>query len=382
MTDFTFKTVPSILFESGAAARLGEIVKARMRRPVVVTDKGIVAAGLIDAALGGLKSAGLDYLLFDGIEADPPARIVRNSVEIARAHKADGVIGFGGGSSMDTAKVIAVLMNSAQSLEEIYGSGNVKGARSPLVLLPTTAGTGSEVTDIAVVTSDDDQKMGIVADQLYADMAILDATLTLTAPRHVTSATGIDAMVHAIEAYTSRLRKNKVSDALAKEALRLLSANIVAACDEPSNLEAREKMLLGAMLAGQAFANAPVAAVHAMAYPLGALFHVPHGLSNSLMLSPVLKFNCEAAAPLYAELGDVIGANETGGFKDRAEAFISKLTSICAATGVKQRLSEVGVGHNHLPKMAEDVMKIDRLLKNNPRPMTYDDALRLYEEVL
>lgn len=382
MTDFTFKTVPSILFESGAAARLGEIVKARMRRPVVVTDKGIVAAGLIDAALGGLKSAGLDYLLFDGIEADPPARIVRNSVEIARAHKADGVIGFGGGSSMDTAKVIAVLMNSAQSLEEIYGSGNVKGARSPLVLLPTTAGTGSEVTDIAVVTSDDDQKMGIVADQLYADMAILDATLTLTAPRHVTSATGIDAMVHAIEAYTSRLRKNKVSDALAKEALRLLSANIVAACDEPSNLEAREKMLLGAMLAGQAFANAPVAAVHAMAYPLGALFHVPHGLSNSLMLSPVLKFNCEAAAPLYAELGDVIGANETGGFKDRAEAFISKLTAICAATGVKQRLSEVGVGHNHLPKMAEDVMKIDRLLKNNPRPMTYDDALRLYEEVL
>ena len=379
---FTFKTVPSILFETGAAARLGEIVSLRMKRPVVVTDKGVVAAGLIDAALASLRAAGLDYLLIDKVEADPPARVVRATVETARRHNADGVIGFGGGSSMDTAKVIAVLMNSAQTLEEIYGSGNVRGARSALVLLPTTAGTGSEVTDISVVTTDDDQKMGIVADQLFADMAILDASLTLTAPRHVTSATGIDAMVHAIEAYTSKHRKNPVSDALAKEALRLLAANIVIACEEPSNLAAREAMLLGAMLAGHAFANAPVAAVHAMAYPLGALFHVPHGLSNSLMLAPVLRFNAEAAAPLYAELGDVVGAEATGGFKERAEGFIAKITQICAATGVKQRLSEVGVGHNHLPRMAEDVMKIERLLRNNPRPMTYADALRLYEEVL
>jgi alcohol dehydrogenase class IV len=206
--------------------------------------------------------------------------------------------------------------------------------------------------------------------------------LTLSAPRHVTSATGIDAMVHAIEAYTSRHRKNPVSDALAREALRLLAGNIVRACDAPDDLDARRSMLLGAMLAGQAFANAPVAAVHAMAYPLGALFHVPHGLSNALMLGPVLRFNCEAAAPLYAELGDVIGAQATGGYQARAEAFIDALSAICAATGVKQRLREVGVSHNHLPKMAEDVMKIDRLLRNNPREMTYDDALRLYEEAL
>jgi len=379
---FAFKTVPHIHFETGSASKLGEIAAAKMKRPVVVTDKGVIGAGLIDGALASLKAKNLDFLLFDAVEADPPARVVKGAVEAARAHKADGVIGFGGGSSMDTAKIIAVLMNSSQTLQEIYGSGNVRGARAPLILVPTTAGTGSEVTDISVVTTDDDQKMGILADQLYADMAVLDASLTLTAPRHVTSATGIDAMVHAIEAYTSKIKKNPVSDALAKEALRLLSANIVAACDEPSNIEARENMLLGAMLAGQAFANAPVGAVHAMAYPLGALFHVPHGLSNSLMLRPVLKFNCEAAAPLYAELGDVIGANETGGFEARAEAFIAKLSQICLATGVKQKLSEVGVSHNHLPRMAEDVMKITRLLQNNPRAMTYEDALRLYEEVL
>lgn len=380
--NFTFRTVPSIIFETGAAARLGATVKSRMRRPVVVTDKGVVAAGLIDAPLESLRAEGLDYFLFDRIEADPPARVVRRSVETARDHKADGVIGFGGGSSMDTAKVIAVLLNSPQSLEEIYGTGNVKGARAPLALVPTTAGTGSEVTDISVVTTDDEQKMGILGDQLFADIAILDPSLTLGLPRSVTAATGVDAMVHAIEAYTNRHRKNPLSDALGREALRLLSQNIVAACENPADISVRSNMLLGAMLAGQAFTNSPVGAVHGMAYPLGALFHIPHGLSNSLMLEPVLRFTAPAAAPLYAELGDVIGANDTGDFAMRADAFIGRLMEIVAATGVERRLSKLGISHNHLPRMAEDAMKAERVMRNNPREVTYDDALRMYAEVL
>ncbi len=380
--NFTFDTVPNIIFETGSAARLGELVKPRMKRPFVVTDKGVVSAGLIDGALKSLVAAGLNYALFDGVEADPPATVVNGAIEAARKHKADGVIGFGGGSSMDTAKVIAVLINSAQSLEEIYGTDQVKGARAPLVLLPTTAGTGSEVTNISVITTDDDQKMGVLAPALYADLAVLDAALTLSMPRHVTNATGIDAMVHAIEGYTSKLRKNPVSDGLAREALRLLSSNIVHACDAPGDIEARENMLLGAMLAGQAFSNAPVAAVHALAYPLGVHFHVPHGLANSLMLAPVLRHNTPAAAPLYAELGDVIGADGTGDFAMRAESFVAKMTEICAATGVNSRLSDVGVSHNDLPRLAEDAAKIERLMKNNPCPVTYEDALRLYTEVL
>ncbi len=379
---FTFRTVPNIIFETGAAARLGTIVSQRMKRPVVVTDRGVVNAGLINAALASLKAEGLDFHLFDGIEADPPARVVRASVEAARAHKADGVIGFGGGSSMDTAKIIAVLLKSAQTLEAIYGTGNIKGWRAPLALVPTTAGTGSEVTDIAVVTTDDDQKMGVLGDPMFADVAILDPSLTYGLPRAVTAATGVDAMVHAIEAYTNRLRKNPVSDALAREALKLLAANIVEACENPSNADARANMLLGAMLAGQAFTNSPVGAVHGMAYPLGALFHVPHGLSNALMLEPVLRFSASAAAPLYAELGDVIGANATGGFATRADAFIAKLMEIVAATGVERRLSALGVSHNDLPRMAEDAMKVERLMRNNPREVTYDDALRMYGEVL
>ncbi len=380
--NFTFRTVPSVIFETGAAARLGAIVSARMKRPVVVTDKGVLNAGLLGEALESLKREGLDFHLFDGIKADPPARIVKNSVDIARAHKADGVIGFGGGSSMDTAKVIAVLLNSAQRLEEIYGTGNIKGARAPLALVPTTAGTGSEVTDIAVVTTDDDQKMGILGDQMFADIAILDPALTYGLPRAVTAATGVDAMVHAIEAYTNKNRKNPVSDALAREALRLLGANIVAACETPSDRSARANMLLGAMLAGQAFTNSPVGAVHGMAYPLGALFHIPHGLSNSLMLEPVLRFSASAAAPLYAELGDVIGANATGGYAERCDAFIAKLMSIVAATGVERRLSNLGISHNDLPRMAEDAMKAERVMRNNPRDVTYDDALAMYGAVL
>lgn len=380
--NFTFRTVPSVIFETGSSARLGAIVKSHMTRPVIVTDKGIIAAGLIDAALESLKTEGLDCHLFDGIEADPPARVVRASVEIARQHKADGVIGFGGGSSMDTAKVIAVLLNSSQTLEEIYGTGNIKGGRAPLALLPTTSGTGSEVTDIAVVTTDDDQKMGILGDQMFADIAILDPALTYGLPRHVTAATGVDAMVHAIEAYTNRHRKNPVSDALAREALRLLSTNIVEACENPSSKAARANMLLGAMLAGQAFTNSPVGAVHGMAYPLGALFHVPHGASNALMLEPVLRFNAPAASHLYAELGDVIGAADTGDYSMRTDAFIAKLMEIVAATGVERRLSKLGVSHNDLPRMAEDAMKAERVMRNNPREVTYDDALRMYGEVL
>jgi alcohol dehydrogenase len=380
--NFTFDTVPNIIFETGSAARLGEIVKPRMQRPFVVTDKGVVGAGLIEGALKSLEKAGLDYTLFDGVAADPPAKVVKGAIEEARRNRADGVIGFGGGSSMDTAKVIAVLINSSQTLEEIYGTNMAKGARVPLVLLPTTAGTGSEVTNISVITTDDDQKMGVLGPQLYADLAVLDASLTLSKPRHVTAATGIDAMVHAIEAYTNINRKNPLSDALAREALRLLSFNIVRACEAPDDIAAREAMLLGAMVAGQAFSNSPVGAVHGMAYPLGGIFHIPHGLSNSLMLEPVLRFNAPSADHQYAELADVVAPGAAGTSAQKCDAFIKRIVEIMEGTGVERRLSQLGISHNDLPRMAEDALKAQRVLVNNPRTVTYDDALALYTEVL
>jgi len=380
--NFTFDTAPNIIFRSGATKELGEYVKPRMQRPVLLTDKGLIDAGLIEPALQSLEAAGLNILLFDDVAADPPAGKVKEAVATARAHNADGVIALGGGSSMDTAKVVSVLMHSSQTLEEIYGTNMVSGARAPLVLLPTTAGTGSEVTSISVITTEDDQKVAVVDNALYPDLAILDASLTLGLPRHVTAATGIDAMVHAIEAYTNNTRKNPLSDTFARKALRLLSTNIVAACETPGDTKAREAMLLGAMLAGQAFANSPVGAVHGMAYPLGGIFHIPHGLSNSLMLEPVLRFNAPKAAHLYAELADVIAPGQTGDDAQRYDAFIRRIVEIVTATGVERRLSQLGISHNDLPRMAEDAMKAQRVLQNNPREVTYDDALAMYTEVL
>ena len=205
---------------------------------------------------------------------------------------------------MEVAKLIAVLASGrediAQLLESIYGIDLVLCDRLPLIQVPTTAGTGSEVTPISIVTTGATQKTGIVSKRLLPDFAILDAQLTVGLPSHVSAATGVDAMVHAIEAFTSKAKKNAYSDMLAKQALLLLSANIRQACTDGSDLDARQAMLLGSMLAGQAFANAPVAAVHALAYPLGGHFHVPHGLSNSLVLPPVLRFNAGAASALYA----------------------------------------------------------------------------------
>ncbi|MBI1392709.1 MAG: iron-containing alcohol dehydrogenase [Alphaproteobacteria bacterium] len=382
MKSFTFTTTPKIILECGAAKRLGAFVAPRMQRPILLTDKGLVAASLIAPVLESFAATGLDHLLYDDVQADPPAARVRKAIEAARAHDADGVVAMGGGSSMDTAKLVAVLAKSDQALEDIYGADKVTGRRLPLVVAPTTAGTGSEVTSISVVTSETDEKVGVVDDALYPDMAVLDPETTLGLPRNVTAATGVDAMVHAIEAYTNVHRKNPVSDALAREALSLLAANIVTACEKPMDIEARGRMLLGSLLAGQAFANSPVGAVHALAYPLGGIFHVPHGLSNSLMLEPVLRFNAEKAAPLYAELGAALGLDASGTDEARSAAFIARMVEIIEATGVERRLGQVGVSHNDLPKMAEDAMNVQRLLVNNPRAVTYDDALRMYTEVL
>lgn len=388
MTDFpafAFSTVPHIVAELGAAGRLGEHLAQRFplaRRALLVTDPGFLNTGLVDAPAASLRAAGLAVEIYSNVVADPPEVVVLEAVGAARAFRADIVIGLGGGSSMDVAKLIAVLADSEQPIGDIYGIGNVKGARLPLVQIPTTAGTGSEVTNIAIVTTGATTKMGVVAPQLYADLALLDAELTLGLPSHVTAATGIDAMVHAIEAYTSRHKKNPLSDMLARQALQLLSANLIAACESGRNLAARQAMLLGAMLAGQAFANAPVAAVHALAYPIGGIFHVPHGLSNSLVLPHVLRFNAPDAAPLYAELAEIVVPAASGSIEARAEALAVAMQQIAIVTGIERTLQQVGVREEDLDRLADDAMLQTRLLGNNPRTVTRDDARAIYAAAL
>ncbi|WP_416378670.1 iron-containing alcohol dehydrogenase [Burkholderia sp. B21-007] len=377
-----FETVPSILQEWGCVRRLGQVMAAwtDRRNVLIVTDAGLHEAGVLEPAKASLAAAGFHATVFDEVVADPPEAVVSRCVEVARSAEVDVVIGLGGGSSMDIAKLAAVLAVSQQSLAEMYGIANVHGDRLPLVQIPTTAGTGSEVTNISIVSVGETNKMGIVARQLYADRVILDAELTVGLPRSHTAATGIDAMVHAIEAYTSKHKKNAISDALAREALRLLANNLIPACENGADQRAREAMLLGATLAGQAFANAPVAAVHALAYPLGGHFHIPHGLSNALMLAPVLRFNAEAAAPQYSELADVVGADGNGDVHARTAAFVGFLNDLIERSGAPRRLRDVGVTRSSLPTLAADAMKQQRLLQNNPVVVTDADALRLYEQ--
>jgi alcohol dehydrogenase class IV len=379
---FTFNTTPSLVFESGCANRLGKITAAKLGpRVLFVTDPGLRRLGLCDPALASLESEGLTVAVFDQVEADPSLATLTSAVKAGGAASATGVVGFGGGSSLDVAKLAALLLGSGENLEQAWGVGNAKGPRLPLALVPTTAGTGSEVTPVSIITVGEAEKRGVSSPVILPDLAVLDPALTLCLPSAITAATGVDAMVHAIEAYASKsANNNPLSKSLARQALQLLGNNLETAVFDGQNLAARAAMLLGSMLAGQAFANSPVAAVHALAYPIGGTFHVPHGLSNALVLPHVLRFNMPDAAHLYAEIAcDAFpGLDRKDGVQGRCAAFIEELAALSRRVGLQTRLREVGIGEQHLPKMASDAMQQTRLLVNNPREVSEADALAIY----
>lgn len=381
MSIFSFNTTPAIVAGPGAVSRLAEAARRVLGpRVLVVTDRGLLEAGVAGPVIAALRQAGIAVSVFDGVEAEPPEANAHAAGDAARAHGATGVVGLGGGSPMDVAKVAALLAGSGEALDAAWGVGNAKGPRLPLALVPTTAGTGSEVTPVAILTTGAAEKKGVVSPVLLPDLALLDAELTLGLPPQVTAATGIDAMVHAIEAYSSASpNNNPLSRSLAREALRLLGASIRTAVFDGRDRQARGAMLIGAMLAGQAFANSPVAAVHALAYPVGSHYHVPHGLSNALVLPHVLRFNLEAASGAYGEIAacafpDLAALPAPA----RGEAFIERLAALTAELGLPVRLRDVGIGANALAMLAAEAMKQTRLLVNNPREMTEAAALEIY----
>lgn len=381
MLPFQFHTTKSIVFRTGAATEIATHTGVLLGgRVLFVTDPGIRRLGLADPALASLAEASIDCLVFDEVEPDPSLSTLMKAVEAGKNHGATGVVGFGGGSSMDVAKVAALLLGSGEDLDGAWGVGNARGPRLPLVLVPTTAGTGSEVTPVAIITVGEEEKRGVSSPLILPDVAILDLDLTLGLPAGVTAATGVDAMVHAIEAYASvNANNNPISKMLAREALRLLGTNIETAVKNGSDRKARGAMLLGSMLAGQAFANSPVAAVHALAYPIGGTFHVPHGLSNALVLPHVLRFNASAAAAVYAEIAaDAFPELESVAPLKRCDAFITALEGLALRLSMPVRLRDVGIPEAALPKMAADAMKQQRLLVNNPRPVTEGDAHAIY----
>jgi len=382
MTPFSFHTTPSILFEPGCAARMGKLAAPRLgTSALLVTDPGLRRLGLVDGAIASLQAEGVAVTVFDAVEADPSRATLMKAVEAGRAAGVSGVVGFGGGSSLDVAKLAALLIGSGEDLDQAWGVGMAKGPRLPLVLVPTTAGTGSEVTPVSIITVGEEEKRGVSSPILLPDLAVLDAELTLGLPPAITAATGVDAMVHAIEAYASRnANNNPLSRMLARQALQLLGANIEKVVADGRDIEARGAMLLGSMLAGQAFANSPVAAVHALAYPIGGTFHIPHGLSNALVLPHVLRFNAPDAAHLYAEIAADAFPHLAGeeSVQGRCAAFIEELAGLAKRLGLQTRLRDVGIPEDALAKMAADAMKQQRLLVNNPREVTEPDAYAIY----
>jgi alcohol dehydrogenase len=383
MASFLYSAVSDVLVGPDTSTQLGDLAAAMgIQRALIVTDPGIIKFGLLDGAVANLKANNIELSIYSDVVADPPESVVMDAVSSAQAFGCDGVIGFGGGSSMDVAKLLAVLIKGEQQLADIYGVDQISGGRLPLIQVPTTAGTGSEATMVSIITTGETTKAGVVSRTLLADKVILDAKLTLGLPPAVTAATGIDAMVHAIEAYTSKRLKNPLSDMLAREALRLMANNISTAVKQGDNLQAREAMLLGAMLAGQAFANAPVAAVHALAYPLGGNYHIPHGLSNSLVLPHVLRFNAPAAAELYAELAPIILPDRElpSDPLEVSELLAEHFLQLAADLGLQTQLSQMNIAESDLPKLAEEAMLQQRLLINNPRELSFDDALSIYQQ--
>jgi alcohol dehydrogenase class IV len=381
MTTFTFNTAGAIVFGEGAISQIGSIATRRLgRRVLVVTDAGVINAGLVGPALQSLAVAGVEATVYSDVAADPPEALALAATRAAVESTATGVIGLGGGSSLDVAKLVALLAIGKEALADVYGVGKAQGPRLPLLLAPTTAGTGSEVTPIAILTTGKAEKMGVVSPVILPDVALLDPELTLGLPPHVTAATGIDAMVHAIEAYASAsANNNPISRALACKALALMGGALERAVDQGTDRSARADMLLGAMLAGQAFANSPVAAVHALAYPIGGHFHVPHGLSNALVLPHVLRFSAARAPGAYAEIAPLAFPKLAEVAEPaRAAAFAQALADLSHRCGLPQRLRDVGIPEDALAMLAAEAMKQTRLLVNNPRALGEADALAIY----
>jgi len=387
MTGIEFYTNGHIISDADSMRqKLGDLAKQySATSAIIITDAGISQLGYIDIAQQSLQEAGVQVVVFDDVVADPPIEVVDNAIELARTNRCDLVIGLGGGSSIDTAKIVALYPNDFQSVTDILDVDLSRFKKLPLFAIPTTAGTGAEATFVSVITAKDGSKKAIYTPNILPDVAILDATLTLKLPRHITAATALDAMVHCIEAYTSRTKKNPISDALAVKGLQMLWNNFERVLEQGDDIDARSEMLLGSSLAGIAFVNSSVAAVHGLSYPLSINFHIPHGHANALVMCSVFTFNLPEAAHLYAELARAVMPTQISNMTDlvAAERFIGQLQRFLKMSGLKYRLSELDITEKDIPALADIVINTyARLIATNPKDMTLEEVTTMYKEIL
>ncbi|MBN2777366.1 MAG: iron-containing alcohol dehydrogenase [Bacteroidales bacterium] len=384
MKQFVFQSTPKLILGENAIKNLfDEVKKLQAKRPFFVCDPVIKNFDIWQDIVNNSREESISLMIFDEICPDPGYEVADLASRNAILSKCDIIIGIGGGSAMDIAKIVAVNVLSGGNCKDLISAQEKINNRLPLILIPTTAGTGSEVTHISILSDNLEQtKNGIVNPSLYADVAILDPVLTLNLPPDVTAYSGVDAIIHAIEALTS-VMSNPLSDMLALEALSILHSNIIEAFNNGHNLEARSNMLYGSMLAGKAFANSSVGAIHAFAYPIGAEYHIPHGLANSIMMSSVLRFNLSANPKKYAQAAKAIGIDTRGKTDDQAaHLLLIELDNIIDKLNIKRFLRFYGVTQADISRLAQKVMKITRLLNNNPRQISLQQAELLYMEAL
>jgi alcohol dehydrogenase class IV len=374
----TFKIANKLITGEGSIEKLYEEThRLGMKNPLIVTDEILEKIGVVEKVQSKLK--GVTSGVYTGVKPEPEIAIVEECTVMFREGNYDGIIAVGGGSAIDIGKCVSAFASFEGSIEELFGTDLVPQKGVPVIAIPTTAGTGSEVTNIAILSDKEAQlKKGIVSDYLLPDVAIVTPEMTLTMPKSVTAASGIDALVHAIEAYIS-VNASPITDALAVGAMKLIAVNLPKAYANPDNLKARENMATASLMAGMSFGNAGVGAVHALAYPLGGRYHIAHGVSNALLLTYVMEWNKISCLERFRDIAEALGENVTGlTDHEAADIAVDAMRRLCDAVNIPKGLRTFNVPEEDIPSMAEDASKIERLLKNNPRKFSVDEIEKIY----
>lgn len=383
LTKYTLKMPHAVYSGENALDNMTAILGKDVTKAAVFSDKGIIGAGLLDLPLSKIKECGKEYVIFDDLAAEPTYEQAQAVIDEFKRSGADFIVAVGGGSVMDTAKLASVLATDEYGVKELLDNPGMAKKCVKTLMIPTTAGTGAEATPNAIVAVPEKElKVGIVNDNMIADYVILDAVMIKKLPRRIAASTGVDALCHAIECFTSN-KKNPFSDIFALQAFEMIMKNIEKACDDPEALAEKNNMLVASFYAGVAITASGTTAVHALSYPLGGKYHIPHGVSNAILLTPVMKFNEPVCRGLFAEAYDRLAPNASAGTPEEKSAWIvTRMEEIVEHLNIPKSLKEFGIGDEDLDTLVAAGMDVQRLLVNNMRTVTAEDARRLYLEIM
>ncbi|MCI5144213.1 MAG: iron-containing alcohol dehydrogenase [Candidatus Electrothrix sp. AR3] len=381
-SSFTVTQPTRIQFGNGTVRSLGTTVKDfKGTKVLLVIDPGLVKAGMLPRFTEPLEQENIPFIVYDTIDPEPGLALADRGYATAKEAGCDCVIGAGGGSAMDVAKAVAILLTNGGKAADYLGLGLIQKPGVPKIMLPTSAGTGAEVTFTAVfINEETGSKGGMNGDPLYPDAAILDPELSVSLPSHVTAYTGIDALTHALEAYTST-QAHRISEMYSLEAIKLIANNLPRAYANGTNLQARTALLMGSLLGGKALAVAGVGLVHAMAYPLGGMFGIPHGLANAVLLPYVVKYNLVGNIKKFALLAEVLGQNTKGlSLRDAASLCVDALFKLNSDVGIPDTLQKLNIPFDKITEMAEIALTVTRPVENNPRQPSLSDVVAIYKQ--